>query len=278
LKESRVLTYRQSKPGQLKCVLDLSLLYPSEDGRKRFRREFKKFVNLKSDRYNKEVYTLKDDQLIFFSEQLIPEKTDTRTSLLMVFGNPTSRSVREGMFFSFEGDHNEHRFWKHILPAEILNLKFDNALPSEERNKERKRRLLDLNYDPPFRLGLCVFLTLPSEASGSCWSGVAGIKRLLGTKAIKTVFDDERDRIVKIAEDFLAAGGAVLTFQKDAWESLRSLDDQEYALKYAKRGELRGTLIGSRNIPLYGLPPTRLTGPCQKVLAQVATEIISLVS
>ena len=123
-----------------------------------------------------------------------------------------------------------------------------------------------------------MFLTLPSEASGSCWSGVAGIKRLLGAKAIKRVFDDERDRIVKIAEDFLSGGGAVATFQRDAWEALRCHGDPKYALKYAKRGELRGTLIGSRNIPLYGLPPTRLTGPCQKVLGQVATEIISLAS
>jgi hypothetical protein len=276
LKESRVLTYRQPKPGQLKCVLDLSLLYPSEDGRKRFRRDFEKFVNPKSDRYNKEVYTRKDDQLIFFSEQLIPEKADNRTSLLMVFGNPTPRSVREGMFFAFEGDRNEHRFWKHILPASILNLEFDDALSPEERNRERKRRLLDLSYDSQFRLGLSVFLTLPSEASRSCWSGVAGIKRLLGAEATKKVFDDERARIVKIAEDFLTAGGAVLTFQKDAWEGLRSHDDQKYTLKLAKRGELRGTLIGRRNIPLYGLPPTRLTGPCQKVLAKVATEIISL--
>jgi hypothetical protein len=273
MKGSRVLTYRQSKPGQLKCVLDLSLLYPMKDDYTRFTREFEKFVNVKPDRYTKEVYTRKDERLIFFSEELIPEKRDKRKSLLMVFGNPTPRSVREGMFFSFEGEKNEHRFWKHILPAKILDLKFDNALPPEERNRERKRRLLDLTHHSPFRLGLCVFLTLPSRASGR-WSGVAGIKKLFGAKAIKKVFDDERDRILRIAEDFLTEGSAVLTFQKDAWEGL-SHEGQKYDLKLAKRGELRGTLVSNGNIPLYGLPPTRLIGPCHRVLDQVANEMLS---
>jgi len=42
-------------------------------------------------------------------------------------GNPASHSVKEGMFFSFEGDKKEHRFWKYILkPAGVLDLLFDS--------------------------------------------------------------------------------------------------------------------------------------------------------
>jgi hypothetical protein len=220
IKGSGVLTHRHSKSGQLKCALDLSSLYPTKDARKRFRRRFAEFIN--SDPHVKKVYALKDDRLIFRSEQLMPKKTDKRTPMLLVFGNPAPRSAIEGMLFSFEGNGKEHRFWKHILEGSgIINFRLGNSLTVRERNIERKRQLLALNYASHFRVGLCAFLSLPSGASGP-WSGVVGMRRLLGAEAMRRVMDDERARIIECAREFSSRGGIVVTFQRTAWEGLRS--------------------------------------------------------
>ena len=61
----------------------------------------------------------------------------------MVFGNPASHSIKEGMFFSFEGNGKEHRFWKDIMkPSGILDLSQDLHLPINKRNLVRKKPAL----------------------------------------------------------------------------------------------------------------------------------------
>jgi hypothetical protein len=184
----------------------------------------------------------------------------------MVFGNPASQSVKEGMFFSFEGNGREHRFWKDIVkPAGILDLSQDLEIPVEIRNRIRKKRLLDLDYDSPFRIGLCVFVSLPSGPSGP-WSGTEGVRRLLGGRAVKLLESYEKTRVVKAAKDFFGSQGIVLTFHKKAWEGLRHHQDPDFNIDLAKAGKLNGYLKSIPDIPLYGIPPTRLTGPCRRVL------------
>ena len=47
-----------------------------------------------------------------------------------MLGNPASHSVEAGMFFAFEGDGKEHRFWKNILkPSSLLELPEIDNLP-----------------------------------------------------------------------------------------------------------------------------------------------------
>jgi hypothetical protein len=123
--------------------------------------------------------------LRFESEQLIPKRRGRRPGLLMVFGNPASHPIKEGMFFSFEGDGKEHRFWKDIMkPSGILDLSQDLHLPISKRNLIGKNRLCNLDYQSPFRIGLCVFVSLPSGPNGS-WSGTGGIQKLLGKRALR---------------------------------------------------------------------------------------------
>ena len=196
----------------------------------------------------------------------------------MVFGNPAPRSVSEGMFFAYEGKGKEHRFWKHIIrPTKLLRFSLDADLPVRERNKRRKKRLLELDYISEFRVGLTVFITLPSGASGP-WSGNAGIRKLLGARAMKEVLHYERARVLKAAKGFLGDGGIVITFQKDAWEGLRSPKDPAYHINSAKQGKLTGMVNGIKNYRLYGLPPTRLVGPCRKVLAHVVEDVFKCVA
>jgi hypothetical protein len=267
MRKKKLFTYRQTDPAHLECTLNLKELYPVVSERKQFNKKFRPF--LRSDPYNKEVYEVQDDELIFHSEQLVPSNKDTRPPLLLVFGNPASHSVIEGMFFSPHEEGKENRFWKHLLPrAGIVDLTLDENLSTKERNKRRRKRMTDLNYESPFRVGLCVYFSMPSSAGGP-WGGVAGIHKLLGKRALKDLERFERDRILHAAKSFLTGRGIVVTFQRNAWEGLRADGDPAYSIDSARQGKLKGNLKGLPKIPLYGVPPTRLIGPCREILKSI---------
>jgi hypothetical protein len=184
----------------------------------------------------------------------------------MVFGNPASQSVEKGMFFFCEGNEQEHRFWKHIMsPTKIFDPAFTAGLSLKERNDLRKKYILNLNYVSKFRIGLCVFISFPNAASGP-WSGIGGVRRLFGARAMKLLE-------TYLARHFLTNKGAVVTFQKNAWEGLRSEIDPRYSIDLAKKGRLNGNLNGIQNIPLFGVPPTRLVGPCRNALQKVLIKL-----
>jgi len=270
-KKDTLFTYRQSKyPAHLDCEISLLELFPTKGERQKFDSKYETFFNSNAD--NCYVYDLKHGSLFYTTEQLIPVKTDERPPLLLIFGNPATHSIKNRMFFSSKHDGKENKFWKHLVkPAGILDLVFAEGLSTKDRNKLRLERMLALNYDTPFRIGLCVYWSMPSSAGGP-WSGVAGIRKLIGRRALERLERYERERVIEVVKRFLVPGGVAVTFQKDAWNGLRSLNDPEYSIKLAKAGKLRGTLNGLPHIPLLGVPPTRLLGPTRKVLRQVLIE------
>ncbi len=264
-----ILSYRQIDQIKLLCRIDLKQLFPATKKRERERFEKKWKAFLESDPCNNEIFELKGDRLKYQSEQLIPTELDNRPPLLLVFGNPASHSVKERMFFSFEGNKKEHRFWKSILkPAGVLDLPFDSNQSVTKLNKQRRKALFNLKYDSPFRIGLFVFITMPS-APGGRWGGIAGIHKLLGIRALRRLEQTETERVLDCANKFLAPNGIAVAFQKNAWNALRSSKDPEYKLTLAKNGKLKGRLKDMPNIPLLGVPPTRLSGPCSKMLRQL---------
>lgn len=266
-----LLLFNPAAPGQIKCELDLNKLFPDFPERERFNDRWIEF--LKSNKGSESIFRNKGDKLVYTTEQLIPTKSDDRRPLLLVLGNPASHSVEAGMFFSFEKNGKEHRFWKDILrPAGILDLALDKELPVEKRNTHRRERLLNLKYNSPFRIGLAVFFSLPSPASGP-WAGVAGVKKLFGAEAIEKLAAAEQKRIKKCAQQFLSHRGPVIVFQKDAWDFLRSDRNPGYNLEAAKSGGLFGEFRELAEIPIYGIPPTRLSGPAAKVLAGFASKL-----
>jgi len=97
---------------------DLNKLLPTKVERQRFENRWETF--LASDKSNPKIFELQGNKLTYKSEQLIPVKTDKRSPLQLVLGNPASHSVEAGMFFAFEGDGKEHRFWKNILNRQIF--------------------------------------------------------------------------------------------------------------------------------------------------------------
>jgi len=270
-KRDSLFAYRQSKySAHLDCEINLLELFPTKSERQKFDSKYESFFNSNAD--NCCIYKLKHDSLFYTTEQLIPAKTDERPPLLLVFGNPATHSIKNGMFFSSKNDGKENRFWKHVLhPAGVLDLVFAEGLSTKDRNKLRLERMLALHYDTPFRIGLCVYWSMPS-AAGGIWSGVAGVRKLLGSKAMSQLESVERERIISYARKFLEPGGVVVAFQKNAWEGLRSEGDPPYSIDLAKRGKLIGSLGGMPDIPLFGAPPTRLIGPCRKVLRQLLVE------
>jgi hypothetical protein len=271
-KRDSLLTYKQSEyPAHLECSINLSGVLPTRDEREKFNsRYYKSFLD--SDADNRCIYELKQDTLFYTTEQLIPAKTDERPPLLLIFGNPATHSIKNGMFFSSKDDGKENRFWKHLLhPARVLDLVLAEGLSTKERNKLRMERMLALNYDTPFRIGLCVYWSMPSSAGGP-WSGVAGVRKLIGARALKRLEPYERERVIEVVKRFLVPGGFAVTFQKDAWNGLRSVNDPEYSIELAKAGKLRGTLNGLPHIALLGVSPTRLLGPTRKVLRHMLSE------
>ena len=262
-----ILTYKSPNPVRMDCAVNLNELLPTESERKSFDRKWRDFIA--SDDANKSIYQRKGNRLLYKSEQLIPSKKDSRPALLLVFGNPASHSVQSGMFFSFKDNGKENRFWKNILkPSGIVDLPFDPARSMEELNIERRDRLLKLDYDGHFRIGLCVIISMPS-APGGKWGGVAGIQKLIGAKAMRRLEEAERERVVECSRDFLANDGIVVSFQKNAWSTLKSDEGPPYEINLAKAGKLIGEMKNCPEIVLFGVPPTRIISPCRDVLKRV---------
>ena len=263
-KHQKLISWRKAKGCTLNCKINLNRLFKKPKERERFDAKWKDFIA--SDPDNKKVYKINGNILSYKSEQLIPTKKNKHPSLLLVLGNPATHSVESGMFFSFEGNKNEHRFWSRILkPAGVLNLPFEPGLSIEKLNKQRRDALFNLEYKSPFRIGLSVIISMPS-APGGPWGGIAGVQKLIGAKAMRRLEKAETERVLECAKKFLTPKGTVIAFQKNAWNYLRSEKDPEYKVKLARDGKLKGTLKENPKIPLLCVPPTRLSGPCSRVL------------
>jgi hypothetical protein len=265
----RILTFEEKSRGRLECRVDLSALYQSKTELAEFKRRYSEF--LFCDKYTGSVYELRRNKLIYRSEQLIPSKTNKKPPLLLIFGNPASHSVVAGCFFAYK-DGRENRFWKSLLcEAGVVRLASDNRLSEEQQNSTRTKQVLSLEYDSPFRIGLCVYISMPSAAGGP-WSGVASIRKLFGAEALKQLEAGEAGRILDLAKRFLSERGIAVTFQKNAWEGLRSENDPPYSIGNAREGKLRGSLRGMPHVRLLGVPPTRLIGPARDVLRRILFE------
>jgi len=262
-KKQQFLSYRRAGEIKLKCSIRLDQLFETDMERKKFEEKWGEF---KKAKYNSDLYRKKGNVLQYDSEQLIPSIKSRKLPLLLVFGNPAGQSVLNGMFFSFEGDGKEHRMWRSILEkSKLLELQKEKGSNLKKMNASRRKRMLSLDYESKFRIGMSVFITMPSPADGK-WGGVAGVKRLLGARAFRRLEAAERDRVIEIAKGFIKRKGAVVAFQKNAWDALRRDSDQPYRISEARACKLKGTVRGTKT-PLFGVPPTRLTNPCRDALA-----------
>lgn len=239
---SDMLNFQILSNSNLLCALNLELLYPAEKDLQSFDHRWQEFFA--SDLNNRHVFTRKGNIISYPHKFWVPEKDNGRYSLLILFGNPAPHSVMKDVYFAYEGNGVEHRFWKVFRELGFIDL-FGN-------DKDVKNKFLSLEYNSPFRLGFEVLYTFPSTASKPKWSGVMGIERLFGKKAIEHILAFEKQRLKLVIDRFLGNGGAIIAMQKDAYNAF---SNKEYNIKQA----VSGRLISYYNdeVKIYGTPPTR---------------------
>lgn len=252
-----MLTYDDTTFGIQKCKLNLAKLYPDHDERAAFFARFEEF--LASDRCNEELFSLRGNILKYRSEVFVSDKVDSRPPVLLIVGNPASHSVEAGMCYAYEGNGREHRFWRLLEESGFLIFWSQSSLIAdlEERIDVMRKDLYELAYESPFRIGIAVFYSIPSPASGD-WSGASGVRKLLGTKAFRKITVQEEKRIDGLVSRFLGQCGIIIAFQKDAYENLRSPGDLGYERALADQGRLQGRYKVNPSVFLAGAPPTRL--------------------
>jgi hypothetical protein len=104
-------------------------------------------------------------------------------------------------------------------------------------------------------VGIAVFYSIPSPASEKKWSGVSGLKKLFGAEAFRMITREEERRIEILASMFLTSGSAMIAFQKDAYNGVRSSDSPIYSRKQARQGDLLGKYRGSEHVLLVARHP-----------------------
>ena len=252
-------------PCQLNCKIYINKLFKSSKEKENFENKKQSFLNsLSLDKDNKKLFVIKNNYIKYKSEELIPARKEDRVPLLLMLGNPAIHSIQSKMFFSFEKDRKRHRFWKMLDKVGIFPI-ISEKTSVDEQNEIRKRKILESDYDSPFQIGLTVFHSMPSSASDEKWSGVKGIHKLLGIKALRRLEQEEKIRALDTIKKFVAPNGAVIVFQKNAWENLKSVGDPTYKYDIVRqKGFVRK--VDGLDVELICVPPTRLSGPCARIL------------
>jgi len=264
-------------PGIDRYRLDLGELYPDGKARARFEAHWQEFAASTAD--HDDLFMREADSIVYRTESFLPREQDGRTPVLLILGNPASHSVRAGMCFAFEkGKHTEHRFWRALAAAKWLTFDEGSGTPEEDveaRNARRRADLLAGRYESPFLVGIDVFFTFPSPASTPRWSGVSGLFKLFGWPGVRLIAAAERTRLAATIERHVTGQGAVVAFQKDAYEGLRDQAAPPYTRTDAREGRLRSRSAAGCPVPLFGVPPTRLahTQMFRRVLAEYAAAI-----
>ena len=73
------------------------------------------------------------------------------------------------------------------------------------------------------------------NGSGDKSSGVAGVQKLIGTKALRRLEKEEQNRVLECARKFLSPNGIAVAFQKNAWSGLKSKKDILYCIDTARQ-------------------------------------------
>ena len=271
----QVLAFFPESLGIQKGIMELGRLYPEARDRAAFEDKWPRFLS--SDPLLREVvWRTGTDRLCFLTESLLPAATDDRPPALLVVGNPAPHSVLNRLPFSFEANHREHRFWSALGEAGFLNFGANQIGTMSERNQERKEAMYALRYRSPFRLGIAVYFSMPSPAVAPPWAGVAGIRKLFGGMALRIIAHAEEERLAQVIREFNAGTGAVIAFQKDAYDGIRSPADAPYSVRTALHSILEGTCKFDARIPLVCAPPTRLmrSVAARATLARIKARLI----
>lgn len=276
IEEDKALIFFNIEDGIHKVKLDIKALYPEEHKRCEFKQRLNDFS--KADEYSPDVFNRTEDSITYQSECIIPTKSDKRPPLLLLVGNPASHSIYHKMFFAYEGEMKEHGFWIGLQKSRLFSFSdIFNLERIEETNRLRKKELFNLSYRTEFKVGLAVFYTMPSPASGYPWSGVLGLKRLFRKKVFDRITKIEKKRIEKIINEFAGFNGSVIVTQKDAYQAIKSARSPDYDEKNVLSGVVKYECECNPAILLYCLPKSYLfkTTKVIQLLSDVRSKILN---
>lgn len=237
-----MLEFIEETKSNIICKLNVDTLYLSDQVElSKFWIRYEDFVC--SDEYLPKILKVKNKIITYPHKSWIPNKSDNRIPIFMLFGNPAPHSVYYDIYFSYEGNNREHRFWKVLRELNILGISKENI----------KDHFLNLDYNSKFRFAFDVIYTFPSSASDKRWSGVAGLEKLFGKRAMSRINTYELKRVAETTNQFFnsRSDGKVVALQKNAFNLITN---EKYDVKKA----LNNGLVGKfQDIDVVGIPPTR---------------------
>lgn len=243
--------------GTQQAELSLDALY-DPDGLSAFESRWEAFFA--SDSAHPDIYHKVGTVLQYQTGYFVPTLLDDRPPVLLLFGNPASHSTKIGMCFSYEGKQRPHRFWSVLAKTGFLTFHFGDDTPTLDtiaRNAQVRDYFLNLDYTSPFRIGIAPILSMPSTASAPPWSGVGGLYKLFGKRALTLLLEEEKKRVHHIVQTFLGNNGVLVAFQKDAYESVRLPTSPPFSLPLVKANQIESRYIENHAIPVLVAPPTR---------------------
>jgi len=90
------------------------------------------------------------------------------------------------------------------------------------------------------------------------WAGVGGLMKLFGRHAMRLIANAERSRLAATISGHVTGQGAVVAFQRDAYERLRDAAAPPYTFADAREGRLRSSSAAGCPVQLLSAPPTRM--------------------
>lgn len=126
-----------------------------------------------------DICSLKSGVLRYESISLFPAPTDPgKEKVLLVLGNPSIISVKNGMFFYSRRDGGRHGFWGKLARAGLVKPVTEDSRYREAEN--RRSNLLKDEGSPFYSVGISTFYSFPTPGSDDqpfCGSG--GVEKLL---------------------------------------------------------------------------------------------------
>jgi len=146
----------------------------------------------KEDCWFDSICTLDNSVLKYRSESLFPEKDNyNKKKVMLVFGNPATHSVANGMFFYSQSNGRRHRMWGHLDEAKLMkNFKCETR---KEEAQKRKKSIIAGNTSSKYLLGLTTFYSFPTPVKGP-YKNVTGVKTLF-KNMLDTIKDEEYKRL-----------------------------------------------------------------------------------
>ena len=171
-----------------------------------------------SDTDFKDLCSLKNGMLRYESETLLPLVGEGfKPKVLLVYGNPSTQSVKNGMFFfSKSAEHHRHAMWGKLAKAKLvydLKSKISNLLTArQEEANLRQLMMLSGTSSKKYLVGMTTFYSMPTPASGHKFSGVAGLEKLF-SPIIEKIATMEAKRILSYP---FAEGSTIIFTQKSS--------------------------------------------------------------